>query len=390
MSSNVSNSEVKNFFNFDLPSLSYFLESLGEQRFRAAQLLQWVYQKNITDLQQMSNLGQRLREVLSQHLSWELPTIVRENVSSDGTVKWLLQVTGGSFIETVYIPEAKRGTLCISSQAGCVLNCSFCSTGKQGFNKNLSTAEIIGQVWLATQRLGYLNTGQPGISNVVLMGMGEPLLNLDQVVPALSILMEDLAFGLSKRKVTLSTSGVVPAIAELQSRIDVSLAVSLHAANDQLRDVLVPINKKYPLQTLMTACKTFIGPEKKRSITMEYVMLKEVNDGPACAKELVALLQGLSCKINLIPFNPFPGAKYHCSDYNTILNFQKKLINAGFITTIRKTRGQDIDAACGQLVGKVIDRTRRQEQEGVQHGKQKDQRDARDHGAIAVAVNQQL
>ncbi|MFM8454375.1 MAG: 23S rRNA (adenine(2503)-C(2))-methyltransferase RlmN [Gammaproteobacteria bacterium] len=354
------NAQAVSFFDQDPAMLEALLPAWGERSFRATQLLKWVYQRNIIDLDAMTDLGKALREKLKHSFSWELPLIVRENLSSDGTIKWLLQVAGGNFIETVYIPEAKRGTLCISSQVGCMLNCSFCSTATQGFNRNLKTSEIIGQVWLATQRLIALNR-TPGITNVVLMGMGEPMLNLDQVVPALRLMLNDRALGLSKRKVTLSTSGVVPNIALLQSQVDVALAVSLHAPNDPLRNTLVPINKKYPLKELIAACKAYIGPEKKRSITMEYVMLKDVNDTQAIAKELIRLLEGVHCKINLIPFNPFPGAKYECSDYNTILNFQKKLNTAGFVTTIRKTRGQDIDAACGQLVGKIIDKTSRQE-----------------------------
>lgn len=344
-----------NLLDFDRKGLQAFFVGLGEKPFRATQLLKWIYQEGVVDFDEMTNLSKSLRTHLKQHCEIKTPEIVAEQLASDGTCKWAMQTHCGNKVETVYIPEERRATLCISSQVGCALACSFCSTAQQGFNRNLSAGEIIGQLYLAQKRLG----PERRITNVVMMGMGEPLLNFDNVIAAMNLMMDDFAYGLSKRRVTISTSGVVPAMHRLGQACDVSMAVSLHAPNDALRDQLVPINQKYPLAELMEACREYakIGPRKH--ITFEYVMLAGVNDSLEDAKTLVKLLKNVPSKVNLIPFNPFPQSPYRCSDTATILKFRDVLHNAGIVTTIRKTRGEDIDAACGQLVGQVQDKSRR-------------------------------
>lgn len=352
-----------NLLNYDQAGLeAYFLE-LGEPAFRAQQVLKWVHQEGVKDFEQMTNLSKSLREKLKSMSHLTLPEIAREQKSNDGTVKWLLKLADGNCIETVYIPEDDRGTLCISSQVGCALNCRFCSTGAMGFNRNLSTAEIVGQVRLAVQQLsGDGHSHDKKVTNIVFMGMGEPLLNYDNVLPALNILMSDFGYGLSKYRVTLSTSGLVPQMRQLAEDSDCSLAVSLHAANDELRDILVPINKKYPLEELLAMCREYFPENGRRKITFEYTMLKNVNDQPKHARELIKILTGIPAKLNLIPFNAYPNAKYTCSDKETILKFRDILAKAGINVRIRKTRGDDIDAACGQLAGDFVDRTQRSKQ----------------------------
>jgi 23S rRNA (adenine2503-C2)-methyltransferase len=344
-----------NLLDFDRKGLEAFFVDIGEKPFRATQVLKWIYQAGIDDFTQMTNLSKSLRAYLQEHCTISAPEIMAEQLASDGTRKWLLQMSCGNRVETVFIPEQHRGTLCVSSQIGCALACTFCSTARQGFNRNLTTAEIIGQLWTAQKQLGE----QAKITNVVMMGMGEPLLNFDSVVKAMRIMLDDFAYGLSKRRVTISTSGVVPAMYRLTEVCDVSLAVSLHAANDELRNELVPINKKYPLAELLAACRDNVANSPRRRITFEYVMLKGVNDSVTDAKALIKLLQDVPSKINLIPFNPFPNTQYQCSSAVTIDRFRNVLHNAGLVTTIRKTRGEDIDAACGQLVGQVQDKSRR-------------------------------
>lgn len=352
-----------NLLNYNLQQISSYLQDLNESSYRGQQLLQWIHQKGCLDFSKMHNLGKALRQKLTDLCEFILPTIIRCDSSTDGTIKLLLQLEGGNCIETVYIPEKTRGTICVSSQVGCALNCSFCSTGKQGFNRNLSTAEIISQVWLVarfleTHETAYFNH----ITNVVMMGMGEPLLNFDNVVCAMDLMMSDFAYGLSKRRVTLSTAGVIPELKRLRAVSPVSLAVSLHAPNDLLRNELVPINKKYPLKELMNVCKNYFKLESRRKITFEYVMLAGINDQPKHAIELVNLLQNIPAKVNLIPFNTFPYSEYKCSPLSTIFEFRERLIAKGINTVIRKTRGEDISAACGQLVGNVNDRTKRNAQ----------------------------
>jgi 23S rRNA (adenine2503-C2)-methyltransferase len=343
-----------NLLAFDRKAMEDFFLEQGERPFRAAQLLQWIHQRGVIDFDAMTNFSKALRVRLAEHCEIRPPEIVFDQRASDGTRKWLLQVDEANRIETVFIPEEGRGTLCVSSQVGCALDCSFCSTAQQGFNRNLGVAEIIGQLWVAQQALG----PETRITNVVLMGMGEPLLNFANVVSAMNLMMDDFTYGLSKRRVTLSTSGVVPALDRLAEVSDISLAVSLHAPDDALRDELVPINRKYPLKELLPACKRYIG-EGRRKVTMEYVMLDGINDTPAHARALIKLLAHVPSKINLIPFNPFPRARYRCSSPEAIARFSAILQQAGLITTIRKTRGEDIDAACGQLVGRVQDKSRR-------------------------------
>lgn len=348
-----------NLFDLDEVRMRTFFESIGEKPFRAQQVLKWMYHQGVTDFDQMTNLGKALRQRLNQLAEVAPPIVLNEQVSQDGTTKWLIGFGGGNAVETVFIPEPNRGTLCISSQVGCALNCTFCATGAQGFNRNLSTAEIIGQVWLAARSLGHERNGKRVITNVVLMGMGEPLLNFDAVVPALSLLRHDLGFGFAAKRVTLSTAGLVPGIDRLRKTIDVALAVSLHAPEDALRETLVPLNRKYPIRELMRSCADYVSDKHKRTVTFEYTLIDGVNDHPDHARQLVKLLRRLPSKLNLIPFNPFPGTRYRCSPEPKIRKFQEIVMAGGLIATVRKTRGNDIDAACGQLAGKVLDRTRR-------------------------------
>jgi 23S rRNA (adenine2503-C2)-methyltransferase len=351
-----------NLLGLDKAALQEFFASLGEKPYRADQVLKWLHFNGVQDFAAMTNISKDLRAKLSEHAQITVPEVLYEKEATDGTHKWLLRLSDGNCIETVYIPERTRGTLCISSQVGCVLNCDFCSTGKQGFNRNLTTAEIIGQLWIAVRHLSKENgLHDHAVTNVVMMGMGEPLLNFDNVVPALYIMLDDFAYGLSKRRVTVSTAGVVPKMIELRKASDVALAVSLHAPNDELRNELVPLNKKYPLKELMAVCREYFKNDNRRSITMEYVMLAGVNDQPEHARQLIRILQGVRAKMNLIPFNPFPNTDYKRSDDKTIDRFREILMQAGLNTTVRRTRGDDIDAACGQLVGEVKDRTRRKE-----------------------------
>ena len=339
--------------------LRAFFASLGEKPFRAQQVMKWIYHQGVTDFAEMTNLSLDLRTKLAEKAEIRPPEIVREQVSADGTVKWLMGVGGGNAVETVFIPEPARGTLCISSQVGCALNCTFCSTGAQGFNRNLASSEIIGQVWQAARLLGHERNGTRRITNVVLMGMGEPLANFYEVVPALSLLRADLGFGMASKRVTLSTAGLVPGIDRLRETIDVALAVSLHAPTDDLREQLVPLNRKYPIKELMRACADYASDKHKRTVTFEYTLIDGLNDRPEHARQLVKLLRRLPSKLNLIPFNPFPGTRYRCSPEERIREFQEIVMNGGLIATVRKTRGEDIDAACGQLAGQVLDRTRR-------------------------------
>jgi len=339
--------------------LQELFADMGQARFRASQVMQWVHQQGVNDFQAMTNLAKALRQELQVHSEVRAPQVVREQHSSDGTRKWLLRVDAGNCIETVFIPESNRGTLCISSQVGCALNCTFCSTARQGFNRNLSSAEIVGQLWLANQALGSCADGRKVITNVVLMGMGEPLLNFDAVTSALDVLLEDFAYGLARRRVTLSTAGHVPGIDRLARRQPVALAVSLHAANDTLRDSLVPLNKTYPIAQLLAACQRYLEQDSKQRITFEYVMLDDINDSLSDARQLVRLLAHVPAKVNLIPFNPFPGAPYRCSPPQRIRDFQSLLQDKGLLSMTRKTRGDDIDAACGQLAGDIIARSAR-------------------------------
>lgn len=349
-----------NLLDFNYQQMRQFMSDCGEKPYRAQQLMQWIHQAGFHDFEQMSNVGKVLRERLTQMAEIRLPEIISCQQSNDGTHKWLLKLDCGNCIETVFIPEAKRGTLCVSSQVGCALNCTFCSTAKQGFNRNLSTAEIIGQVWLAVRELSQKQGAHDKrVTNVVMMGMGEPLLNFDNVVSAMDIMMDDIAYGLSKRRVTLSTSGVIPEMERLREQSPVSLAVSLHAPTDALRNELVPINKKYPLAQLMDICARYFKDEPKRVVTFEYVMLKGVNDQPEHATQLIKLLHNVPAKVNLIPFNPFPLTQYERSPQATINSFRDQLVLKGINTITRKTRGDDIDAACGQLAGEVKDRTSR-------------------------------
>ncbi|MEM9100720.1 MAG: 23S rRNA (adenine(2503)-C(2))-methyltransferase RlmN [Pseudomonadota bacterium] len=352
--------EKTNLFDLGLEEIKQFFVEIDEKPFRSTQLVKWLYQHGVTDFDEMTNLSKSLREKLKKHVQLEALEIEHEEKSNDGTVKWVLRIPGGQLIETVFIPEADRGTLCISSQVGCALDCSFCSTAQQGFNRNLSIGEIIGQLWLANQRLGGFDKDNRPVSNVVMMGMGEPLLNFDAVTKAMNIMMDDNAFGLSKRRVTISTSGVVPALGRLQAHSDVALALSLHAPNNELRNELVPLNKKYPIEVLLPAVKSYLDASAAaKRVTIEYVMLDGVNDKIEHAKQLKKILHDVPCKINLIPFNPFPNSQYVRSKNQQIQRFAEFLVKNGFIVTTRKTRGDDIDAACGQLVGKVKDKTKR-------------------------------
>ncbi len=349
----------QNLLDLDAHALTAYLTEMGEKPFRAKQLLRWIYQVGEPDFAAMTDIAATLREKLSHCASIVVSDILREELSDDGTRKWLLNVGTGNAVEAVYIPESTRGTLCISSQAGCALDCSFCSTGKQGFNRNLSVAEIIGQLWWANHQLGKNAEGNWAISNVVMMGMGEPLLNFSNTVSALRLMLDDQAYGLSRRRVTVSTSGIVPAMDRLREECPVALAVSLHAPNDALRDKLVPINQKYPLKELLAACRRYLERAPRDFITFEYVMLDGVNDSVQQAHELVRRVADVPCKFNLIPFNPFPQTPYLRSRPDAIARFRDVLMQADIVTTTRKTRGDDIAAACGQLAGQVLDKTKR-------------------------------
>lgn len=349
----------ENLLAFDAAGLERFFEALSEKPFRARQLLHWVHRRGEADFARMSDLARNLRGKLAARACVEAPAIVGDTLASDGTRKWLLKVDGANAVEAVFIPEARRGTLCISSQAGCVLDCAFCSTGKQGFNRNLTTAEIVGQLWLANRLLKGEAPGERPVTNVVMMGMGEPLLNLDNVIPALRLMLDDNAYGLSRRRVTVSTAGVVPGIERLRDECPVALAVSLHAPNDTLRDRLVPVNRKYPLAELAAACNRYLDKAPRDFITFEYVMLDGVNDADAHARQLVSFAGKVRSKFNLIPFNPFPRSEFRRSPPERIRRFAEILQRAGLTVTTRKTRGDDIAAACGQLAGDVADRTRR-------------------------------
>ena len=340
---------------------SFFME-IGEKKFRAQQVMKWIHHQGVRDFQEMTNLGKALRDRLSQMAEITPPIIDSQDDSADGTRKWAIKVEGGALVEAVLIPEGDRATLCVSSQVGCSLDCKFCSTGKQGFQRDLTSAEIIGQVWLAIDSYDGWQAGKGRVvTNVVMMGMGEPLLNFDNVVSSMELMCDDLAYGLSKRKVTLSTSGVVPALDQLADLSDVSLAISLHAPNDTIRDQIVPINKRYPIAKLLSSARAYIDAQtdKKRVVTIEYTLLAGVNDQVEHARELAQLLDGYPCKINLIPFNDFPNSGFKRPSGNAVSRFWKVLMEAGFIVTVRTTRGDDIDAACGQLVGEVNDRTKR-------------------------------
>lgn len=352
-----------NLLGLSPEKMADFFESLGEKRFRAQQMLKWIHQIGESDFEKMTNMSKSLRAKLSEVAEISLPEIVYHDESRDGTRKWVMRMPGGSSIETVYIPEKDRGTLCVSSQIGCALDCSFCSTGKQGFNRDLSVAEIIGQLYIACKSFDVPGEKRERrVTNVVMMGMGEPLLNFDNVVDAMALMMDDFSYGLSKRRVTLSTSGVVPMMNKLGDVTDVSLAVSLHASRNELRDVLVPINKKYPVEELIEATNRYLGklPDRRKA-TIEYTLIDGVNDTPEDALQLAKLLRNTPCKINLIPFNPFPNSGYQRPSNNRVYRFRDLLIEKKYIVTIRTTRGDDIDAACGQLVGRVEDRTRRQQ-----------------------------
>lgn len=361
-----------NLLNLNQPQLAEYFTSIGEKPFRAKQLMRWMHHFGVLDLDQMTDIAKVLREKLRQEAEFKLPDVQLEQISDDGTRKWLIGTNNlkdgtANSVETVFIPEDDRGTLCISSQVGCALECTFCSTGRQGFNRNLTVSEIIGQLWVANHSLrqaeGYnmLPASDRIISNVVMMGMGEPLANYDNVVTAMQIMLDDSAYGLSRRRVTLSTSGMVPAMDKLKEDCPVALAVSLHAPNDALRDEIVPINKKYPIKDLMAACERYLVKAPRDFVTFEYVMLDGVNDTLEHARQLLDVVRNVPCKFNLIPFNPFPNSGYGTSKPVQVRAFRDMLMQAGYVVTVRKTRGEDIDAACGQLAGKVLDKTRRTE-----------------------------
>jgi len=365
---------MTNLLDLDAAGLATLFAERGEKPFRAKQVAHWIHQRFVDDVGAMTDLAKPLREWLAAESAIRGPTVIKDSTAPDGTRKWLLDAGSGNAVESVYIPEDDRGTLCISSQAGCALDCAFCSTGKQGFNRNLTTGEIIGQLWHANRTLladGYgaaappaksapwTEHGRPPITNVVMMGMGEPLANFDNVVPALRLMLDDNAYGLSRRRVTLSTSGIVPLMDRLRDECPVALAVSLHAPDNTLRDRLVPINRKHRLAELMAACVRYLERAPRDFVTFEYVMLDDVNDAPAQAQALVKLVSDVPCKFNLIPFNPFPGTEFRRSPRERIVAFQSILVDAGIVTTIRRTRGEGIDAACGQLAGQVQDRTTR-------------------------------
>lgn len=356
----MSEQKLQNLFDLNRTQLTQWLVSLGEKPFHAKQIMKWLYHERVCDFDAMTNLSKTLRAHLKEIATLSFPEVITDKTASDGTRKWVFRYHCGNSIETVYIPETDRGTLCISSQAGCALACPFCSTAHAGFNRNLTTGEIVVQVWLAKKLLGCGDNGKRKVTNVVLMGMGEPLVNFNAVIPATDIMMDDFGFGLSKRRVTLSTSGIVPAIEKLKEVTDLSLAVSLHAPNDELRNKIVPINQRYGLQALLKACHEYVSHNAQHGgVTWEYVMLKGVNDSLEHARQLADLLRGIPGKINLIPFNPFPGSQFECSSKNAISAFQRYLSDSGYVVTVRKTRGENIDAACGQLVGQVNDRSKR-------------------------------
>ena len=355
-----------NLLDYDAERLAGFFAEIGEKPFRARQVMRWIHQFGQSEFEDMSDLSKGLRAKLVGAATVQAPSVMADSTATDGTRKWLLSVGAANGIETVFIPETGRGTLCVSSQVGCALECAFCSTGRQGFNRNLTVAEIIGQLWWANRALGATPKGERVISNVVMMGMGEPLANFDNVVSAMKIMLDDHGYGLSRRRVTLSTSGMVPAMDRLAAQLPVALAVSLHAPDDELRDRLVPINKKYPLKELMAACKRYIKVAPRDFVTFEYVMLQGVNDSVEQAKQLVALVKGVSCKFNLIPFNPFPDSGFERSSAERIGAFRDVLMQAGLVTTTRKTRGDDIDGACGQLAGQVQDRTQRRSRRAME------------------------
>ena len=348
-----------NLLDLDRDGMRDFFAGLGEKPYRADQVMKWIYHRLESDFGAMTDLGKSLREKLPEVAVVAPPKALLDKASSDGTRKWLLGMDAGNAVETVYIPEPTRGTLCVSSQIGCGLNCTFCSTGTQGFNRNLAASEIIGQVWHAAKQLGNVTHQQRRITNVVMMGMGEPLLNFDNVVKAMSLMRDDLGFGLASKRLTLSTAGVVPMIDKLGEVADVSLAVSLHAPNDELRTQLVPLNKRWGINELLDACARYAARKPRATITFEYTLMKGINDTQVLAKQLVKLMRRLPGKVNLIPFNPFPGTQYERSDETVIRDFQTILLNAGVQAMVRRTRGEDIDAACGQLKGRVADRTRR-------------------------------
>ena len=348
-----------NLLGMTRAGLEAYFQAMGERSFRAVQLLKWIHQQRVTEFSAMTNLSKELRARLEREATIQLPEVVNTQRSADGTIKWLVRVASDNCIEMVFIPDEPRGTLCISSQVGCALNCTFCSTARQGFNRNLSSAEIISQVWLARHLLESETAGERAITNIVLMGMGEPLLNFDNVVDALELMLEDNAHCFARRRVTLSTAGVVPKIDALRERCPVSLAVSLHAPNDRLRDQLVPLNKHYPIRELLAACRRYVQADPREKVTFEYVLLAGVNDSRAQARELASLLADVPAKVNLIPFNPFPMSGYECSPRGAIDEFREVLMAKSIMTITRKTRGDDIDAACGQLAGQVQPRSRR-------------------------------
>jgi 23S rRNA (adenine2503-C2)-methyltransferase len=380
----------QNLLDLDREGLErFFADSLGEKRYRAHQVMKWIHHRHVIDFEAMTDLGKALRSKLQEHADVRVPEVQFEKPSTDGTHKWLLAMDGLNAIETVFIPDKGRGTLCVSSQVGCALNCQFCSTATQGFNRNLSTAEIIGQVWVAARHLGNVPHKQRKLTNVVMMGMGEPLMNFDNVVRAMSVMRDDLGYGLANKRVTLSTAGMVPMIDRLGEESDVSLAVSLHAASDELRSELVPLNKKYPIAELMAACERYVRRKPRASITFEYTLMKGVNDQPVHARELARLMRQFdnavqmkdAGKVNLIPFNPFPGTRFERSPEADIRAFQKSLLDAQVLTMVRRTRGDDIDAACGQLKGQVDDRTRRQAEFRKRLGAQESLREGIDAAA---------
>jgi 23S rRNA (adenine2503-C2)-methyltransferase len=361
MSTDVTKENKINLLGLTRQKMIDFFAEMGEKPFRAKQVMQWIHQFGVHDVDEMTNISKALREKIKKIAIIQGPEVILEDISTDGTRKWVMKMPGGSSIETVLIPEGGRGTLCISSQIGCALDCSFCSTGKQGFNRNLSTEEIVGQIWNAIASFENLDRSKDRpVTNVVFMGMGEPLLNFDNVMDAINIMMDDFAYSISKKRLTISTAGVVPAIDRLAEFTDASIAISLHAPNDELRNELVPINKKYPIKVLLASLKNYLSQlSDKRKATIEYTLMAGVNDRKIHADQLIELLRDVPCKINLIPFNPFPGSGYKKPSNMEVRCFQDWLIAGGYITTVRTTRGDDIDAACGQLVGKVEDRTRR-------------------------------